>query len=110
MGKGDTAVIVACDGVSPEIIHGWLVYTPPNILHFMYVKKSLRHHGLAMAMLKSQGIDLDQVNIVTHLTSALTDKGNKYQIPPGKPRALYGIFKNGTGKLIYDPYFLEVKE
>jgi GNAT superfamily N-acetyltransferase len=44
---------IACDATNERTILGWIAYTPSprvNTLHFLYVRKPHRRHGIARAL------------------------------------------------------------
>lgn len=69
----DTRVIVACDGASPDIILGWVCYTPGvPTLHYVYVrrehpvtKEPLRRRGLGDILVAAAGVRPDGVLVFT---------------------------------------------
>ena len=79
--------LVACKSDDRDHILGYIVFDPPDICHYIYVKTPFRRLGIARRLVtaafpRRQDYDI----IVTHWS-----------------QLLYGVFGEAT-KLIYDPY------
>jgi ribosomal protein S18 acetylase RimI-like enzyme len=66
--------LVACDPGDQTFIAGYIVWEPagpkPAVVHWCYVKKSLRRAGVAKALLTATGLPLDLTGCeVSHPTS-----------------------------------------
>lgn len=58
LAEPDTTVIVACDQDEPDVLLGWLCYTPGvPTLHYAYVRAAgLRRRGLFSVMVAAMGV------------------------------------------------------
>lgn len=99
--------IVACNADDPDHIYGWVcaeVVDQHLILHYIYVKDSLRRFGIAKRMIQKLLKDLPVAQnriVTTHQTqkSKTLIKGWKsWDLKPAIER--YGI------EFLYNPYFL----
>lgn len=66
-------VLVACDAQAPTSIYGWACGQPgtPTLLHYLYVKRAMRHAGVARALVAALLSDprASTSVVVTHITS-----------------------------------------
>lgn len=56
---GRSTILVATPDTDPELIVGYLVYEAESTLHWVYVKQSFRHMGIAQELLKYAGLTDD---------------------------------------------------
>jgi GNAT superfamily N-acetyltransferase len=71
-----TYLKVACDKQDPDLIFGWIVWSVPNIVQFIYVKPSWRKLGIGTALLAETGITPRSAIQFTHYTKSGHAWGN----------------------------------
>lgn len=81
---GRSVVLVAASPEDADLIMGWAC-VEQGVLHFVYVKGSLRGFGLGRALLDAGGIDTTKAMTVSHLnawTRKLAARGVRIEYDP----------------------------
>ena len=63
-------VSIASHEADPTVICGWLCWTPgsPPWIHYVHVRRRMRRHGVAKALLSSAGISRTSPALYSHKT------------------------------------------
>lgn len=65
-------VLIAHPPDDAELIAGFIVVEPPELVHFLYVKAALRRQGVGRALLKAADLDPERGFVATAATYDLT--------------------------------------
>jgi ribosomal protein S18 acetylase RimI-like enzyme len=56
LGTPDTRVLVACLPDAPDVILGYIVYTPPVTVHWIHTKPAFYRQGIARELWRASGL------------------------------------------------------
>ena len=60
--------LILCDEKDPTVVVGWICATPPDTLHYVYVKSSCRRLGMCTDLLKEAGVYEADPLYLSHMT------------------------------------------
>ncbi len=75
-------LLIACEAGDPKFITGFLLCEPAHrIIHFVYVKRSLRRFGIMTALIRNANIALDKATFSHWTTDMALIMAKKIQHP-----------------------------